>query len=47
MNQNIFQDVKYIANAPLSGHTTFRIGGPAKFIFMPKNKFLILRKRKT
>lgn len=37
MNQNIFQDVKYIANEPLSGHTTFRIGGPAKFIFMPKN----------
>lgn len=37
MSQNVFQVVKYIANEPLSGHTTFRIGGPAKFIFMPKN----------
>lgn len=37
MNSSIFQKINYITNEPLSKHTTFRIGGPAKYIFMPKN----------
>ncbi len=37
MNQNVFLKINYIANEPLSKHTTFRIGGPAKYIFMPEN----------
>lgn len=37
MSQNIFPKVNFIADEPLSRHTTFRIGGPAKYIFMPKN----------
>lgn len=37
MSQNIFQKVNHIKDEALSKHTTFRIGGPAKYIFMPKN----------
>jgi len=32
-----FDDIKYLQSEPLSKHTTFRIGGPAKYFFMPKN----------
>ena len=37
MNHDIFQKINHISDEPLSKHTTFRIGGPAKYIFMPKN----------
>ena len=35
--QDIFSDIKYIESEPLCRHTTFRIGGPAKYFFMPEN----------
>lgn len=35
--QDIFNEIKYIESEPLCRHTTFRIGGPAKYFFMPGN----------
>ncbi|MBQ8412201.1 MAG: UDP-N-acetylmuramate dehydrogenase [Lachnospiraceae bacterium] len=32
---NIFDDIKNLKSEPMKNHTTFRIGGPAKYIFMP------------
>ncbi len=34
--QSIFGDISYKENELMSGHTTFRIGGPAKYFFAPK-----------
>ncbi len=36
MMQSIFGDINYKENELMSGHTTFRIGGPAKYFFTPK-----------
>lgn len=33
---NIFDSIKYLENEPLANHTTFRVGGPANYVFMPK-----------
>ncbi len=35
--QSIFQDIDYVENELLSNHTTFKIGGPAKYFFTPKS----------
>ncbi len=35
--QNVFQMVEYKEYEPMMKHTTFRIGGPARYFFMPKN----------
>lgn len=35
--QDIFKNVEYRESEPLSKHTTFRIGGPARYFFMPEN----------
>lgn len=35
--QNVFQMVEYKEFEPMMKHTTFRIGGPARYFFMPKN----------
>ncbi len=37
MKSDVFSKINHILDEPLSKHTTFRIGGPAKCIFMPKN----------
>lgn len=37
MHDSIFDCIDYIENEPLSKHTTFRIGGCAKYYFKPKN----------
>ncbi|MBE5954782.1 MAG: UDP-N-acetylmuramate dehydrogenase [Lachnospiraceae bacterium] len=34
--QSIFEDINFRENELMSGHTTFRIGGPAKYFFAPK-----------
>lgn len=34
---SIFQDIKFKENELMSGHTTFRIGGPARYFFTPKS----------
>lgn len=34
---NIFDSIKYIENEPLANHTTFRVGGPAKYVFLPSS----------
>ena len=34
---DIFENVIYKSNELLKNHTTMRVGGPAKYIFMPKN----------
>ncbi len=31
------QDVKIVENEPMSAHTTFRIGGPARYYMIPEN----------
>ena len=33
--QSIFGNINYKENEILSNHTTFRIGGPAKYFFTP------------
>lgn len=33
--QSIFRDINYRENELMSGHTTFKIGGPAKYFFTP------------
>ena len=33
--QSIFGDINYRENELMSGHTTFKIGGPAKYFFTP------------
>ncbi|MBQ8317108.1 MAG: UDP-N-acetylmuramate dehydrogenase [Lachnospiraceae bacterium] len=33
---NIFGNISYKSNELMSGHTTFRIGGPAKYFFTPE-----------
>lgn len=35
--QNVFQMVEYKEFEPMMKHTTFRIGGPARYFFIPKN----------
>lgn len=35
--QNVFQTVEYKEYEPMMKHTTFRIGGPARYFFTPKN----------
>lgn len=37
MSGNIFQTISYTKEEPLKKHTTFRIGGAAKYFFTPKN----------
>lgn len=34
---DIFKNVEYRESEPLGKHTTFRIGGPARYFFMPGN----------
>lgn len=34
--QSIFHDINYNENELMSNHTTFRIGGPAKYFFAPR-----------
>ncbi|MBQ8167419.1 MAG: FAD-binding protein, partial [Lachnospiraceae bacterium] len=34
--QSIFGDISYKENELMSRHTTFRIGGPAKYFFTPE-----------
>ena len=41
--QSIFQDIEYKENELLSNHTTFKIGGPAKYFFTPRSKEEITR----
>lgn len=36
--QDIFHNIEYRENEPMSRHTTFRIGGPARYFFVPKSK---------
>lgn len=33
--QEIFNNIKFMKSEPMKNHTTFKIGGPAKYIFMP------------
>ena len=35
--QGIFNSIKNLKSEPMKNHTTFRIGGPAKYVFMPAN----------
>lgn len=35
--QDIFDSIEYRESEPMSRHTTFRAGGPAKYFFMPKS----------
>lgn len=35
--QDIFQTIEHREAEPMSKHTTFRIGGPADYFFIPKN----------
>ncbi len=37
MNEDIFDNISCTKNEPLSRHTTFKIGGPAKLFFTPEN----------
>ncbi len=37
MHSSIFSYIDHIENEPLSKHTTFRIGGDARYYFKPKN----------
>ena len=37
MSGNIFETISYTKEEPLKKHTTFRIGGAAKYFFTPKN----------
>lgn len=37
MSGNIFENISYTQEEPLKKHTTFRIGGAAKYFFTPKN----------
>lgn len=37
MSGNIFEKISYTKEEPLKKHTTFRIGGAAKYFFIPKN----------
>lgn len=37
MSGNIFEKISYTKEEPLKKHTTFRIGGAAKYFFTPKN----------
>lgn len=37
MSGNIFENISYTSEEPLNKHTTFRIGGAAKYFFTPKN----------
>lgn len=41
--QSIFQDIELKKDELMSCHTTFRIGGPAKYFFAPKSQDEILR----
>ena len=41
--QSIFGDIKYKENELMSGHTTFKIGGPAKYFFTPNTDEEIVR----
>lgn len=41
--QSIFQDILYSENELLSGHTTFKIGGPAKYFFAPDSSEEIVK----
>lgn len=36
--QSIFDGIEYRENEPMCRHTTFRIGGPARYFFIPKRK---------
>lgn len=36
--QGIFSSIKNLKSEPMKNHTTFKIGGPAKYVFMPDNK---------
>ena len=40
---DIFEDIKYKSNELLKNHTTMRVGGPAKYLFMPKDAYDIKR----
>lgn len=35
---NLFQEITYVLNEPMSKHTSFRIGGPAKIMAFPTNQ---------
>lgn len=35
--KDIFDYIKYFHMEPMKKHTTFKIGGPAKYLFMPQN----------
>ena len=41
--QSIFQDIELKKDELMSCHTTFRIGGPAKYLFTPKSQEEILK----
>lgn len=41
--RGIFQDIDYVENELLSRHTTFKIGGPARYFFTPKTHEEIIK----
>jgi len=41
--QSIFRDIEFKKDELMSCHTTFRIGGPAKYLFTPKSQEEILK----
>ncbi|MBR3835133.1 MAG: UDP-N-acetylmuramate dehydrogenase [Lachnospiraceae bacterium] len=41
--RSIFGDISYKESELMSGHTTFRIGGPAKYFFTPKTNEEIIK----
>ena len=38
INQLDSLNIKYVLNEPLKNWTTFKVGGPCKAMFFPKNK---------
>ena len=41
--QSIFEDINFKENELMSSHTTFKIGGPAKYFFTPKTNEEIVK----